>query len=141
MPDPHAELAGDLADGAAGDFNLSGNNRVNVSAEITPTNTFTLGAVARNKKRGTATENATVPNPGTVGVSGKGVKQASAGARTAAVSVPAAGTVQLSIRAKGKKKKKLNTTGKVKVSPVITYTPNGGTPRSQTVKVKLKKKL
>jgi len=136
--DEHRERPGDLADGQSGAFDLTDNYYVNVSAEVTPVNTFTLGAITRNKKKGTATESATVPNPGSLTVSGNGVKAAGAGK---AVSVTAAGTVQLPIRAKGKKKKKLNTKGKVKVRPTITYTPIGGNPSSQSIKVKLKKKL
>ena len=42
---------------------------------------------------------------------------------------------------KGKKKRKLNETGKVKLNVAITYTPTGGVPSTQSLKVKLKKKL
>jgi hypothetical protein len=49
--------------------------------------------------------------------------------------------VKLKIRAKGKQKAILNETGKVKVKPKITYTPTGGDPSTQSIKVKLKKKL
>jgi len=49
---------------------------------------------------------------------------------------------------KGKAKKKLNKTGKVKVKVKVTYTPNGtasgdliGDPSTQTKRVKLIKKL
>ncbi len=45
--------------------------------------------------------------------------------------------MQLLIKAKGKKKRKLNSTGKVKVKPKITYTPAGGRPITSSVKVKL----
>jgi hypothetical protein len=55
--------------------------------------------------------------------------------------VSAPGEVQLLIQARGKKKTKLNRKGKVKVSPTITYTPTGGDPSSQSIDVKLKKKL
>jgi hypothetical protein len=141
LGDVHRELANqDLADGQSADFSLDDNLRLNVRAELTPTNTFTLGAITRNKKKGTARQRVTVPNPGTLRVSGKDVKAASAGAR-AAVTVPAAGgTVQLPIRAKGKRKRELNSTGKVKVKPTITYTPSGGTPLTRKPKVKLLKK-
>jgi hypothetical protein len=55
--------------------------------------------------------------------------------------VSAPGVVKLKIRAKGKQKAILNETGKVKVKPKITYTPTGGDPSTQSIKVKLKKKL
>ena len=48
--------------------------------------------------------------------------------------------MELTIRAKGKKKLKLNDTGKVKVKPKITYTPTGGAPNTQSRKVKLRKR-
>ena len=45
------------------------------------------------------------------------------------------------IKAKGKKKRKLNDTGKVTLNVAVTYTPTGGDPSTQSVKVKLKKNL
>lgn len=52
-----------------------------------------------------------------------------------------AGTASLLIKAKGKQKRKLYDKGKVKLNPAITYTPTGGNPSTQSLKVKLKKKL
>jgi hypothetical protein len=49
--------------------------------------------------------------------------------------------VQLLIKANGRKiKKKLNSTGKVKVKPEITYTPTGGETVTKPVTVKLIKR-
>jgi hypothetical protein len=107
---------------------------------VKPSNAFTLGALTRNKKKGTATLAVNVPNPGELTGSGQGVKVASTGGAVISKSV-AAGPAQLLIKAKGKKKRKLNETGKVKVNPTITYTPTGGNPSIQSTKVKLKKKL
>jgi predicted outer membrane repeat protein len=103
-------------------------------------NAFTVGAITRNKKKGTATVTVNVPNPGELTASGNGVKAASAGGAAISKSV-GAGQAQLLIKAKGKKKRKLNETGKVKLNVAITYTPTGGSPNTQAVKVKLKKKL
>ena len=64
---------------------------------------------------------------------------ASAGAVTSKA-VPA-GVATLLIKAKGKKKRKLNDTGKVKLPLSVTYTPTGGDPKTLPVKVKLKKKV
>jgi hypothetical protein len=124
-------LSGPLADGGFGDFNVSTDVRINVSAVVDPTNSFTVGGVTRNKKKGTATISVTVPNPGDLTGTGAGATISKAAQ---------AGTVQLLIKAKGKKRKTLNSTGKVKLSPTITYTPTGGDPSSQSVKVKLRKK-
>jgi hypothetical protein len=105
-----------------------------------PSNAFTIGAITRNKKKGTATLSANVPNPGELTASGSGVKASSAGRAVTSKSV-GAGQAQLLIKATGKKKRKLNETGKVKLSVAVTYTPTGGSPNTQSVKVKLKKKL
>jgi hypothetical protein len=129
---------GDLADGAAAGFFVFNNHRLNVSAVITPTSNFTLGKTKRNKKKGTATITVIVPNPGELTASGKGVKASGAAEISKTVG---AGGAKLVIRAKGKKKAKLNETGKVKVKPTITYTPTGGDPSTQSIKVKLKKNL
>jgi len=109
------------------------------TAFVKPTNAFTLSAITRNKKKGTATITLNVPNPGDLTGSGNGVKAASAGA-VISKSV-GAGPAQLLIKAKGKKKKKLNETGKVKLNVAVTYAPTGGDPSTQSVKVKLKKRL
>jgi hypothetical protein len=133
---------GDRADGASLTMppaSFIAAQRLNITAVVSPVNAFTLGKTTRNKKRGTATEAVNVPNPGQLTVSGKGVNSASASA--AAVTVNAPGAAKVLIKATGKKKKKLNSKGKVKVSPKITYTPTGGSPKTQSLQVKLKKKL
>ncbi len=110
-----------------------------LNADIEPTSTFSLGEITRNKKKGTATLMANLPNAGELTGAGKGVKVANAAVISKTVSAP--GSVMLLIKAKGKKKRMLNSTGKVKVKPKITYTPTGGNPATQSVKLKLKKKL
>jgi hypothetical protein len=128
----------DLGDGSSGTFTAENDNsRLNIAAELTPANTFTLGTVQRNKKKGTATLAVTVPNPGTLALSGKGVKTASGAVTSKAV--PQAGEVTLVIRAKGSKKRKLNETGKVKLNLQVRYTPTGGATTTQSIKLKLKK--
>jgi len=130
----------DLADGEPGDFDTFAGGRLNISAVFVPANAFTLGATARNKKKGTATIEVTVPNPGELTSSGKGVKAASAGGAVISKAV-GTGQARLVIKAKGKKKQRLNTVGKVKLKVAVTYTPTGGDANTQSVKVKLKKKL
>jgi hypothetical protein len=106
---------------------------------------FSFGRLKRNKKRGTAVLPVTVPGAGTLSLSGRGVagqqantsRAASAGGRA----VASASTVKLLVKGKGKKKKTLNETGKVKLNLAITYTPTGGDPSTQSIKVKLTKKL
>jgi hypothetical protein len=123
-----------LADGGPARPPFSTNlYEVAVNADIT--STFTVDAITRNKKNGTATLTVSVAHAGELTGAGKGVKVA-----TSSNTVTAPGSVQLLIKAKGKKKKKLNSTGKVKVKPKITYTPTGGETVTKPVKVKLIKR-
>ncbi len=127
---------GDLADGQAGDFGTTTPFfRVNAAAVITPTSKFTFGKISRNTRRGSASLPVNVPNPGELDLSGNAVK--SAGAPTV---VAGPGTVLLRIKARGKKRRRLAQTGKVKVRPQITFTPSGGDPLTQSLKVKLRKR-
>ena len=143
--DPGEEALNRLGDGADGQQVTFGatifTRRLNATATLVPTNTFTLGDVTRNKTKGIAKLTVNVPNPGTLALSGNGLKTASAAGAVSAKTVTAPGDVQLKIRAEGKKKRKLNENGKVKVTPTITFTPTGGDPNSQSRKLKLKKRL
>jgi hypothetical protein len=103
-------------------------------------NAFTIDSITRNKKKGNATITGSEQFPGELAGSGKGVKAASASGAVISRSV-VAGQAQLVIKAKGKKRRKLNQTGKVKLNVKVTYTAAGGSPETQSVKVKLKKKL
>jgi hypothetical protein len=90
-----------------------------------------------NKDNGTAKLPVTITDPGTLTLTGKGVKQ-----RSTPVSKSVAvngGAVNLLVKAKGKTKSKLNDNGKAKVKVTVTYTPTGGAPISEPEKVKLKK--
>lgn len=134
------DLQPGLADGQTGTFTARADGRrLNIAAVLEPTNTFSLGPITLNKKKGTASLEATVPNPGDLAVSGKGVKAARD--RTAMTSSAVGiGTVKVKIRAEGRKKRKLNETGKVKLNLAITYTPTGGVPSTASTKVKLRKR-
>ena len=133
-----AAFSEDLADGAAAMFRLQAEFDLDIQAVFVPDNTFILGGTTRNKKKGTATLTVNVPNPGELTGSGKDVRVA--GAAVISTTVTAPGDVKLTIRAKGKKLRKLKDKGKVNVAPSITYTPTGGDPSTQSRKLKLKKK-
>jgi Ca2+-binding RTX toxin-like protein len=98
-----------------------------------PSNDFSFGKVKKNKRNGTAKLTVDVPGPGTLDLTGKRLKPASNQAGDA-------GKVKLTVKAKGKKKRKLNRTGRVKVKPAVTYTPTGGTSNTQSKKVRLVKR-
>jgi hypothetical protein len=106
-------------------------------AILVKSNGFTIGRAVPNKKKGTARLPVTVPDAGTLALSGKGVKGIAA---SKSVAVSGAGVVNLLIKAKGKTKRKLNERGKAKVKASITYTPTGLTGNTEQAKVKLKKK-
>ena len=129
-----------LADGATLPPDGTNSREQLYQATIEPTNTFALGAVTRNKKKGTATINLTLPNPGELTGSGKGAKVASAAGAVISKSV-GAGPAQLLVKPKGSKRKKLNKAGKVKLNVAITYTPTSGAAHTQSTGVKLKKNV
>jgi hypothetical protein len=128
-----------LNDGEAAAFTTGSGGKLNVSAVFVPSNTATLDTTVLNKKKGTATLNLTLPNPGDLTASGTGVSASSAGRAVASKAVPA-GAAQLLVKATGKQRKKLNANGKVTLNVTITFTPTNGDPGTQPVKVKLKKK-
>jgi len=95
-----------------------------------------LGQARLNLKTGTARLPVTVPGPGKLAISGPGVKVRASGAR----SVRAAGTVRPLIMASGKKRRVLNRTGTVTITPRVTFTPIRGTPRTRSKTVRLQKR-
>jgi hypothetical protein len=126
-----------LADGGPGRPPLNTDlYEVAINAEIT--STFAVDVIRRNKKKGTATLTVTVAHAGEVTGAGKGVKVANAAVISKPVSGP--GSVQFLIKSRGKKRRKLNLAGKVKVKPKITYTPTGGESVTRSVGVKLIKR-
>jgi hypothetical protein len=108
---------------------------VAVQAIVEPTNTVTFGTVTRNKKKGSARLTMSVPNAGQLIYSGNSLSV------SGLPSVAAPTDVQLTVKAIGKKRKKLNSKGKVGASFQVTFTPNQGIPRTTTESFKLRKKL
>jgi hypothetical protein len=98
-----------------------------------PISFFKVGEAKRNRKRGTAKLPITLPDPGTLGVAGPGAKVVGTGPVSA-------GTVTLLLRARGRKRHKLETRGRTKLSLTITYAPTGFPASAQTTKVRLRKK-
>jgi hypothetical protein len=106
-----------------------------------PPNAFTLGKPKLNTKKGTANEPVTVPGPGDLTLSGKGVATQRPARAAASRAVSAAGPVMLLVKPKGKIRRKLNQTGQEKVKVTVTYVPTGGSPNAQTKTINLRKKL
>jgi hypothetical protein len=103
-----------------------------------PSNEFSLGKVKKNKRRGTASLTVVVPGPGQLALTGKGLKGSQAVASRERAS--AAGPVELLVKAKGKKGRKLGRTGRVKIQPTVTYTPANGDPNTKSTRIKLIKR-
>jgi hypothetical protein len=95
-------------------------------------NQFAFGKLKLNKRSGTAMLTVMVPGPGGLVLTGKGIRQAQAGAG-------AAGGVALPIRLSGRAKARLVKTGKAKVQALVTFAPTGGEPRTEAKPLLLKK--
>jgi hypothetical protein len=96
------------------------------------TNAFTIGNLTKDKKKGTALIPVTSPEPGTFQLTGWGIVQST---------VPVgAGTTNLLVKTTGKKKKKLKKNGKAKVSPFVTFAPEGLPGHTEQLNINLKKK-
>jgi hypothetical protein len=126
---------GDLSDGATGTFTAENDVRLNLSAVLVPSNDFTVAMITRDRARGSATVTVNVSNPGVIAISGKGLKK-----RNASKTVAVAGTIQFQIASAGARKRRLEKTGKVILTPTLTFFPTGGDPASKAFTVKLKKR-
>jgi hypothetical protein len=122
-----------LADGQT----LSGTAGVRivaVQATVEPSNKVTFGKVKRNTRSGSAKVTINVPNPGTLAYGGKVTVFGPS-------SLVIGTSIQLTVKAKGKTKKKLDQNGKVKASLKVTFTPTGGKAATSSTNIKLQKKL
>jgi len=118
-----------------------------ISIASTPVNTFSLGKLKLDKKKGTGELELTLPGPGTVtaadasapkATTSKAKKKKSAVVKAAPLTVTAPGTATLKIKPTGAGKKKLKKAGKLSFKLNVTFTPTGGTAATQQFKGKLK---
>jgi hypothetical protein len=101
-----------------------------------PSNEFSFGEVKKNKRKGTAKLTVEVAKgPGELEL----VKTKKVKLDGEAVEGEGATEEKLAIEPKGKARKRLNEKGKAKVNALVTYTPEGGEPNTQTKTLKLKK--
>lgn len=103
------------------------------TAQLTakPSNAFQVGKPKLNPKNGTASLTATVPGPGKLALKGGGVKKLGKAAKRA-------GKVKLVVKPAGKSIAALQDKGKAKVTVKVTFTPNGGDPRTRSIRLTLK---
>jgi hypothetical protein len=121
---------------------VTARNEAGSAAQTSPARgVFKLGKVKLDLRKGTAKLPVTVAGPGAIRLTGKGVvtRKASSGARARAAAAGSGVTRTLLVKVKGRKK--LNRTGKTKVSVKVTYTPSGGTPGGQAKRIKLRKSI
>jgi hypothetical protein len=95
---------------------------------------FSLGRVTKNKKKGTAKLTVNVPCAGELALAK--TKNVKADEEIA----EGEGDERLTIKPRGKAKRRLRTKGKAKVTVEVTYAPTGGQPSTQSEKLKLKRR-
>ena len=105
-----------------------------ILARVLPSNLFILGRLHRNRRRGNATLAVAVPVAGQLTLAGKGI-------RAAGVSAAAPGLLTLPLKLVGTAHRRLLQSGRRKVTAQITFTPAGGTPRTEPRRLVLTKKL
>lgn len=97
---------------------------------IRPSNEFRIGRLSLNRRRGTAALAVSVPGPGRLVLSGKGVGRAVKRPRRAA-------TVKVPIVARGRTRRRLMRLGAAHVLLAIAFTPNDGDARVKRKRVTL----
>lgn len=99
-----------------------------------PSNAFRFGKAKKNKRKGTARLTVKVSGPGELQLAkNRKVKGREKG-------VDAADKQRLLIKPRRKARKKLAARGKAKVRAKVTYTPDGGEPRTRSKRVRLVKR-
>jgi hypothetical protein len=98
---------------------------------IAPSSAIVLAKPKYNKKTGTASLTAIVPGPGRLVLSGAGIQRLTKYAK-------GAGKVTLAVKPSSKTIRVLKKTGKAKVIAVITFTPTGGAPHTESKALTLK---
>jgi hypothetical protein len=104
----------------------------NAPQAAAPENGFSFGKLKLNKKKGTATQVVNVPGPGTLTLSGAGVK--------GLTEQVAGGRVKLAIVPVAKKKKQVKRNHSAKIRIGVTFTPPGGSANTQARKLTLRTK-
>ncbi|HEY2714816.1 MAG TPA: hypothetical protein VGI73_01190 [Solirubrobacterales bacterium] len=104
-----------------------------VVVTVVPTNAFQLGALQRDRRKGTATLRVSVPGPGRLTLRGDGLYPVERG-------LAAAASLQLPVHLIGKSRRALLAVGQRETTAKVTFTPNGGTARTETRKLTLVKR-
>jgi hypothetical protein len=129
------QAASDLTPGTQGPFVPLTDRRLNLAANLAPSNEFHVTQLTRNPRRGTANIVIQVSNPGVFTLSGKALRK-----RQVSRSLVGAGTIIFHLSAGAGAKRTLARKGAVRVGVALTFAPTNGDPSTQTVAVKLRMK-
>ncbi len=125
--------------GSIGDYGcrVTGRNESGSATQLgeVPQDVFQVGAAALMPRHANANLPVMVPDPGTVTLSGNQVVPRHVVSST----LTGAGTVKLLVKPRGSKKRKLNRTGRVKVTVTVSYQPDAGAGGSQMKTIGLRK--
>ena len=91
---------------------------------------FEVTGIKRNKRKGTATLRIQVPDAGSLSLFGPAV-------RSEQTSATGAGTVSLAVIPKGASKRRLRRQGRLNPKVQISYSPQNGTPNTETKPIRL----
>ena len=114
------------------------------NADVVPTAIFPTPKKPKTTKSGAALLTITAPNPGTLTVVSSNAKASAARGKKGlfvkpvALTVPAAGDVQVKLRPTKSTKSVLRRFGQANGQVRITFTPTGGSPASQLLRVRLR---
>jgi hypothetical protein len=104
-----------------------------------PSNKFSFGKVILNRKRGTASLPVSVPGPGILVLTGKGIVARKGPG--AAVVLGGAGMARLAIVPAVHREAALIRSGRAKIVARVTYTPDGGDPLTKARTIALHRRL
>lgn len=126
----------DFADGSpsGAPLSTSSDSEVLFNADVEPTNVFSLSPSQPNRKRGTATIVATLPNAGSLQIQGTAIQPQT-------LTFPAEGPQTATLLPAKPTKKRLRKKGKASAAVSFTYVPKFGSGTTQTVTVPLRQKL
>jgi len=136
---PYLAREGDLSDGEAGSFTEFEGLHVNVLATVSPDEDFAARRGIRNKTSGDVELVITVPNPGTLTVSKKGIRARWPGGHARTAFSVGRGPNAFLLRAAGRKRVQLKRTGRARLTMTLTYTPAFGEPSTRQVSVVAKR--
>jgi hypothetical protein len=132
-------------DGTMRNPDFTGDGELLFNADVVPTAIFPTPSKPKSLKSGGALLTIAAPNPGLLTVASSNAKAAAASGKkglfvkAVSLTVAAAGDVQVKLRPTKSTKSILRRFGQANGQVTITFTPTGGTPTSQTLRLRLRR--